>query len=186
MDCSPPGSSVCGILQARILEWVVVPFSSGSFWPGDRTWISCISGGFITREMPYKGTQWFSCKSQAWFNCPGLFPHPWGCLCASMTSNHLAVIFWDVKEACRGQQLHSGQAFLRVSLSLSLSHGYIQAVWEPGSTWRRNMCLRILRYNLLVWTFPEEGDRSGLGLHIFWGFEEATSFGPCTKVFIDS
>ena len=27
MDCSPPGSSVCGILQARILEWVVIPFS---------------------------------------------------------------------------------------------------------------------------------------------------------------
>ena len=47
-------------------------------------------------------------------------------------------------------------------------------------------CLRILSYNLLVWTFPEEGDRSGLGLHIFWGFEEGTSFGPCTKVFIDS
>ena len=30
MDCSPPGSSVHGILQARILEWVVVPFSRGS------------------------------------------------------------------------------------------------------------------------------------------------------------
>ena len=27
MDCSPPGPSVCGILQARILEWVVIPFS---------------------------------------------------------------------------------------------------------------------------------------------------------------
>ena len=30
MDCSPPGSSVCGISQARILEWVAIPFSSGS------------------------------------------------------------------------------------------------------------------------------------------------------------
>ena len=29
-DCSPPGSSVCGILQARILEWVANPFSRGS------------------------------------------------------------------------------------------------------------------------------------------------------------
>ena len=33
MNCSPPGSSVHGILQARILEWVVIPFSRGSSWP---------------------------------------------------------------------------------------------------------------------------------------------------------
>ena len=35
MDCSPPGSSVHGILQARILEWVAIPFSSGSSQPRD-------------------------------------------------------------------------------------------------------------------------------------------------------
>ena len=35
MDCSPPGSSVHGILQARILEWIAVPFSKGSSWPRD-------------------------------------------------------------------------------------------------------------------------------------------------------
>ena len=33
MDYSPPGSSVCGISQARILEWVAISFSMGSFWP---------------------------------------------------------------------------------------------------------------------------------------------------------
>ena len=33
MDCSPPGSSVHGILQARILEWVAIPFSKGSSQP---------------------------------------------------------------------------------------------------------------------------------------------------------
>ena len=33
MDCRPPGSSVRGILQARILEWVAISFSRGSFWP---------------------------------------------------------------------------------------------------------------------------------------------------------
>ena len=42
MDCSLPGSSVHGILQARILEWVAISFSSGSFPPTDRT---CISMG---------------------------------------------------------------------------------------------------------------------------------------------
>ena len=37
MDCSPPGSSVHGILQARTLEWVAFPFSHGSSRPRDRT-----------------------------------------------------------------------------------------------------------------------------------------------------
>ena len=48
MDCSPPGSSVGGILQARILEWVVIPFSGGSSRPGDGTWVCCIVGRFFT------------------------------------------------------------------------------------------------------------------------------------------
>ena len=47
-DCSPPGSSVHGILQARTLEWVAISFSRGSFWPRDRTHVSCIAGGFFT------------------------------------------------------------------------------------------------------------------------------------------
>ena len=48
MDCSPPDHSVHGILQARILEWVVIPFSSGSSQPRHQTWVSCIAGGFFT------------------------------------------------------------------------------------------------------------------------------------------
>ena len=50
MDCSPPVSSVHGIIQARILEWVVVPSSRGSSWPGDRTHVSCT--GFFTTDPP--------------------------------------------------------------------------------------------------------------------------------------
>ena len=48
MDCSPLGSSVHGISQARILEWVAIPFSRGSSWPRDRTQVFCIAGGFFT------------------------------------------------------------------------------------------------------------------------------------------
>ena len=44
MDCSPPGSSVHGIFQARMLEWVAISFSRGSFPPRDRTWVSHIPG----------------------------------------------------------------------------------------------------------------------------------------------
>ena len=48
MDGSPPGFSVHGILQARILEWVAIPFSRGFSRPKDRTCVSCIAGRFYT------------------------------------------------------------------------------------------------------------------------------------------
>ena len=48
MDCSPPDSSVHGILQVRILEKVAIPFSRGSTWPRDETQVSCIAGRLFT------------------------------------------------------------------------------------------------------------------------------------------
>ena len=48
MDCSLPGSSVNGILQARILEWVAIPFSRRSSQPRDRTQVFWIAGRFFT------------------------------------------------------------------------------------------------------------------------------------------
>ena len=48
MDSSQPGSSVHGIFQARILEWVTISFSRGSPWPRDRTRVSCIVGRCFT------------------------------------------------------------------------------------------------------------------------------------------
>ena len=50
MDCSPPGSSVRGILQARILEWVAMPFSRGSSLPRDWTQGVCIAGRLFITE----------------------------------------------------------------------------------------------------------------------------------------
>ena len=55
MDCSPPGSSVLGISQARILEWVAISFSRGSSW----THISCIG-----RRMLY---HWATREAHSWF-----------------------------------------------------------------------------------------------------------------------
>ena len=57
MDCRPPGPSVYGISQARILEWVDISFSRRSFWSQDRSHItcgSCFSGGYFTTESPGK------------------------------------------------------------------------------------------------------------------------------------
>ena len=53
MDCSPPGSSVHGILHARILEWVAISFSRGSSQPRDRTCISYIGSWIL-----YQCTTW--------------------------------------------------------------------------------------------------------------------------------
>ena len=53
MDCSPPGSSVHGILQARILEWAAISSSRGSPPPRDQTCISffsCIASRFLTSQ----------------------------------------------------------------------------------------------------------------------------------------
>ena len=60
MDCSLPGSSVHGILQARILEWVAISFSRGSSWPRDWTHVSCVSypgrwGFFTTAPLGISG-----------------------------------------------------------------------------------------------------------------------------------
>ena len=64
MDCNPPGSSVHGILQARILEWVAFPFSRGSSQPRDQTWVSCIAGRFFTiwatREASLGSVKYYS------------------------------------------------------------------------------------------------------------------------------
>ena len=56
MDCSPPGSSFLGILQARILESVAIPLSRGSFRPRDRIQVSCIAGKFSQDSLRYQGS----------------------------------------------------------------------------------------------------------------------------------
>ena len=58
MDCSPPGSSVHGILQARILGRVAISSSRGSFRPRDHTWVSYIS--WIGRKVFYHWYHWGS------------------------------------------------------------------------------------------------------------------------------
>ena len=79
MDYSPPGSSIHGILQARILEWVAISSSRGSSQPRDRTQVSCIAGGFFTSwgaaiailrwwgsKMLYLGHRGRGCVSSRW------------------------------------------------------------------------------------------------------------------------
>ena len=60
MDCSPPGSPVHGILQARILEWVAISFLRGSFWPRDQTHVSYVycAGRRVPYHWHHLGSPW--------------------------------------------------------------------------------------------------------------------------------
>ena len=69
MDCSPPGSSVHGIFQARILEWVAISFSRGFSWARHRTPVSCIGRQILYTEPPGKCSVQFSSVAQS---CPTL------------------------------------------------------------------------------------------------------------------
>ena len=62
MDCSLPGSSVHGIFQARILEWVAISFSRKSSQPRDRTRVSCFAGRFGTIEPPVRTEESTKCS----------------------------------------------------------------------------------------------------------------------------
>ena len=87
MDCNLPGSSVHGISQARILEWVTILFSRGSSWPRDQTWDSCIAGRFFTlwttREALFNMEPVSSVQSLSHVR---LFAAPWTASCQSSLS----------------------------------------------------------------------------------------------------
>ena len=65
MDCSPPGSSVHGISQARILEWVAISFYRGSSQQRKQTHVPALAGGFLTTEPPGKPIKWDKLKNCA-------------------------------------------------------------------------------------------------------------------------
>ena len=58
MDCSLPNSSLHGIFQARIPEWLAISFSRGSSRLRDWTHVSCLAGRFFTTESPGKPQRW--------------------------------------------------------------------------------------------------------------------------------
>ena len=87
-DCSPPDSSVHGILQARMLEWVAMPSSRGSSQPRDRTLISpSLAGRFFTTVPPGK---------------PNLYHRTSHSLCLIIKALHC----WDIHF---GEHLHGTQ-----------------------------------------------------------------------------
>ena len=73
IDCSPPGSSIHGILQGRILEWVAISFSrAGLPYPEIKPEFPALAGGFFAIESPGKPLKWVCV-----FSCVRLFATPW-------------------------------------------------------------------------------------------------------------
>ena len=84
MDCNLPGSSIHGIFQGRVLEWVAISFFRGSFWPRDWTQVSHIAGRCIhaltslqlchklkkKNTSPYSKASWQPLEEVEWNNSP--------------------------------------------------------------------------------------------------------------------
>ena len=86
MDCAPSGSSVHGVFQARILEWVTISSSRGSSQPRDVTHVSCTAGRFFTTEPPEKPRftllALFIIQDAGWMSpLPGSCSLPWFAWC---------------------------------------------------------------------------------------------------------
>ena len=75
MDSSPPGPSSHRMFQVRIVEWVAISFSRGSFWLRDQTWVSCIGRQFFTvwstRETPKQSNPISNSTSESSIYYPG-------------------------------------------------------------------------------------------------------------------
>ena len=68
MDHRLPGSSVHGILQARLLEWITIPFSRVPSWPRDWTCVSCIKGRFFS-FWPTQIYSWIKISAMLFVDC---------------------------------------------------------------------------------------------------------------------
>ena len=73
MDCSLPGSSDLGILQARIPGWVDISFSRGFSRPRDETWVSCIQASLVAHRTGFDPWGW-SIGRRKWLPTPVFLP----------------------------------------------------------------------------------------------------------------
>ena len=102
MDCSPPRSSVRGILQARTLEWVAISSSRGSSWPRDRTrvsFVSCTAGGFFTTESLDKPTPCIYCRTK------GTHCYILSCRCENILTLHSSLFSTRCPHTCEDLRL---------------------------------------------------------------------------------
>ena len=119
MDGSLPGSSIHGILQARILETVFIPFSRGSFQPRDQTPVSHIAGRFFyclshhrkSKGIPEKHLlllQWVCKKALVWITTN------WGKFLQRWKYQTTLSIFWETGPGCRSRSNRTGHGTMEL------------------------------------------------------------------------
>ena len=108
MDCNLPGSSVHGILQARILEWVAISFSRGSSLPGDCTQVSPIVGRSLTiwAQWPNPDTGIYSEAGWLWEN--------------KVTSRRLSLVMCKMGRICACKYLLCELKLMQVNKTMHL------------------------------------------------------------------
>ena len=163
--CSPPGSSVHGILQARILEWVAISFSRGSSWPRDWTQVSCTAGSFFT--------DWATKEAPRWWTGPAEHkPHPPGLCCSSRLWHQEAILafsvaFPDPPSAIQPQPLKRSPAFFTprlpsgrrpLNLSGRLPLAHLKIVRCPRSPVKE----KTTHSSTLAWRIPWTEEPGGL------------------------
>ena len=94
MDCRPPGPSVHGILQARILEWVAISFSRGSFWLRDRIQVSCTVGIYFAIWTTRGAQAWAERRDLVLSYAHHFLAHPDMCL---VSSRYLELVYTELK-----------------------------------------------------------------------------------------
>ena len=133
MDCSLPGSSVHGIFQARVLEWVAIYFSRGSSQPRDLTWVSHIVGRCFYC-LSYEGSTYFMVTEYICI-CMCVYIHTYLYL-SIYISIYIFMLFYE--------------RFPLISLLCSI---YIQPILWSFIFHFWNFCLVIFQINLLLLDF---------------------------------
>ena len=154
MDCRPPGSSVHGILQVRILEWGAIPFSRGSSQPRDRTGVSCIAGRFFTTEPPGKPkVEPASCQLLAphqWLTAPYHMKYVLFHLHVSYSlSDQPSLVAWDDPSDSTKRPLSQKPSSLQQTRQLGIPP--VTPAFALSSTW--SLCFDQLR-NSIKWMRP--------------------------------
>ena len=134
IDCSLPGSSVKGISQARILEWVVISFSRISSRPSDQTWVSCLAGRFLPPSH-YCSHLWgqIHCELSELHETQDTWYSGWSYdgdkVGYRVTEEISPIMYFRSSVLCRQ---HFSQAWTASNLRLSIVYVYHVIYWIPN------------------------------------------------------
>ena len=169
MDCSPPGSSEYGILQARILECVVMLSYRGPPWPRDRTLVSWIAGRFFTAESPEKPSVNLAVVQS--LSCVRLFVTPWIAACQSSPSITISWIL--LKLISIESVMPSNHPIHYCPILLSGCFLISQLFTSGGQSIGVSASASVFPKNILDWIFP-----LGLTGWSHWSTRDSKEFFP--------